>query len=438
MEINMTPYYIKKVLFSSGERFPMLIEKESGMPDYWSTVFSISQHRSKGDAVNTIEQVLRSLMLLKIFLKNYSLEGIDLKKRLQQGNLLHLHEIESLCDTCKLPLKEICTDITVSQKSKRSINTRSLEKFRSNTSKKQIITISSDATGNRIRVIKNFLVWITNIHMAKLPERDMTFMLLKDARDFVESTLNSRIPGTSHNSSENAPMGLSEEAIYKLFEVVDRGSPYNPWKNNFTKIRNELLILWLYQFGLRRSELLGLKISDLDFRSETFNIVRRPDDPEDPRLNQPTQKTYGRKIAIPKKIVRLTLDYITKHRTALPQAGRHEFLFVASKTGSPMSLDSVNKVFSKLKKSYPDISENLTPHILRHTWNDIFSALMDERNVSEEEEQKMRAYLMGWEETSGSAETYTKRHVQRKANESILQMDNKFPQEEDLPDWAKE
>jgi integrase len=233
-------------------------------------------------------------------------------------------------------------------------------------------------------------------------------------------------------------MGLSEEAIYKLFEVVDRGSPYNPWKNNFTKIRNELLILWLFQFGLRRSELLGLKMSDLDFRSETFNIIRRPDDPEDPRLNQPTQKTFGRKIAMPKKIVRLTLDYITKHRTALPQAGRHEFLFVASKTGSPMSLDSVNKVFSKLKESYPDTFTNLTPHILRHTWNDNFSALMDERNVSEEQEQKMRAYLMGWGETSGSAETYTKRHVQRKANESILQMDNHFPQEEDLPDWAKE
>ena len=100
--------------------------------------------------------------------------------------------------------------------------------------------------------------------------------------------------------------------------------------------------MWLFKFGLRRSELLGLKMSDLDFRSETFNIVRRPDDPEDPRLNQPTQKTFGRKIAMPKKIVRLTLDYITKHRTALPEAGRHEFLFVASKTGSPMSLDSVN------------------------------------------------------------------------------------------------
>ena len=434
----MTPYYIKKVLFSSGERFPMLIEKKTGIPDYWCTVFSISQHRSKGHAVNTIEQVLRSLMVLKIFLKNYSLEGIDLKKRLQQGKLLHLHEIESLCDTCKLPLKEICVNTTVPQKSKQSVNTLSLEKFRSNTSKKQIITISSDATGNRIRVIKNFLVWMANIHMAKLPERDMTFMLLKEAKDFVESTLNSRIPETSHNSSENVPMGLSEEAIDKLFEVVDRASPYNPWKNNFTKIRNELLILWLYQFGLRRSELLGLKISDLDFRSETFNIVRRPDDPEDPRLNQPTQKTHGRKIAMPKKIVRLTLDYITKQRTTLPQANRHEFLFVASKTGSPMSLDSVNKVFSKLKESYPNVFKNLTPHILRHTWNDNFSALMDERNVSEEQEQKMRAYLMGWEETSGSAETYTKRHVQRKANESILQMDNKFPQEKDLPDWAKE
>lgn len=437
MEINMTPYYIKKVLFSTGERFPMLIDKETGIPDYWCTVFSITRHRSKGDAVNTIEQVLRSLMLLKIFLNNYSLEGIDLEKRLEHGKILHLHEIESLCDTCKLPLKEICMDITVAEKSKQSINTSSLEKFRSNTSKKQVITISSAATGNRIRVIRDFLVWMVDIHMAKLPERDMTFILLKDAKELVKSTLESRIPSASGNSSKSAPMGLSEEAIDKLFEVVDRGSPYNPWKNNFTKSRNELIILWLYQFGLRRSELLGLKISDLNFQSETFNIVRRADDPEDPRLNQPLVKTHGRKITMPNKIVRLTLDYITKQRTRLPQAHTHEFLFVASKTGAPMSLDTVNKVFSKLKENYPDILGSLTPHILRHTWNDNFSALMDERNESEEKEQKMRSYLMGWSETSGSAETYTKRHVQRKANETILQMGNNFPQNEDLPDWAK-
>ncbi len=38
------PYTIKKVMFTTGERLPMLIDNETGFPDYWNTLFSITQH----------------------------------------------------------------------------------------------------------------------------------------------------------------------------------------------------------------------------------------------------------------------------------------------------------------------------------------------------------------------------------------------------------
>ena len=49
---------------------------------------------------------------------------------------------------------------------------------------------------------------------------------------------------------------------------------------------------------------------------------------------------------------------------------------------------------------------------------------MDEKNISEKKEKKLRSYLMGWSENSDSAETYTKRHIQTKANDVILEMGN--------------
>lgn len=423
MEISMTEYIIKIVLFSDGERLPMLIESETGIPDYWGTLFSITQYRAKGQAANTIEQVLRQLMLLNIFLKHHTAEGINLDERIVQGKILHLYEIESLCDLCKLFLEDINSDIN-NKPSPQAIIPSSLEKFRTSNSKKQIRTVSSDTTGNRIRVIRDFLVWRVNVSLTKLQEEDLTFNRLKESRDLLKSSMTSRIPSSSGDSPISAPMGLSEEETSLLFEAVNRHSPANPWKNEFTKVRNELMILWLYNFGPRKGELLSLKISDIDFRSETFDFIRRAGDPDDPRLRQPVLKTHERRIAIPKKILRLTRDYIINHRVNLPQAKKHEFLFVASKTGAPMSLDTVNKIFSKLKETYPNQFKRLSPHILRHSWNDNFSAQMEGGNISEEKEKKLRSYLMGWSETSDTASTYTKRYTQKKANEVILKMGN--------------
>lgn len=85
-----------------------------------------------------------------------------------------------------------------------------------------------------------------------------------------------------------------------------------------------------------------------------------------------------------------------------------------------MTFSALNKVFAVLRRECPDLPEDLSPHVLRHTWNDRFSALMDKQNVSEEAEKRMRSRLMGWSETSGTAAVYTRRHVQRKASEAAL------------------
>lgn len=359
----MAQYIIQKVLFFNGERLPMLIDTKSGIPDYWATLFSITQYRSKSLAANTIEQILRQLILLNIFINN---EAIDLDKRILQGKLLHLHEIESLCDLCKLYVKDITP--TIKKTTSPKVPTlASLEKFRLNTNNKPINTVSSGTTGNRIRTIKDFLLWRADTHITTLDEHDAVFSILSESKKIINTNMSSRIPKSSHGSQVNAPEGLSQEEIALLFATINRNSETNPWKNTFTKMRNELLILWLYQFGVRKGELLSLKVSDIDFKTQTFKLLRRADDPQDSRRNQPVLKTRERKIAIPQKVLALTRDYVINHRSFLPEAKKHEFLFVASKSGLAMSLDSVNKIFSKLKETYPDGFKRLSPHILRHT-----------------------------------------------------------------------
>ncbi|RFQ09730.1 site-specific integrase, partial [Pseudomonas sp. ATCC 13867] len=39
-----------------------------------------------------------------------------------------------------------------------------------------------------------------------------------------------------------------------------------PWVDDFARCRNALIVDWLYYLGLRRGELLSLRVSDIDFR----------------------------------------------------------------------------------------------------------------------------------------------------------------------------
>ena len=421
----MTSYHIKTVLLSTGERLPMLIESKTGIPDYWITIYSMTQFRAKGLAVNTIEQNLRHLMLLMLFLKNNYTEEINLDKRLKEGKILELHEIETLCDTCKLQIK-LLTHKTTSSSSKNTFKANSIEQFRAPNSTERISTVDSATTAHRIRAIREYLIWLSRIFLSKIDDFGLKTLSLNDSINMLHSSLTARIPRHSATSSLlNDKKGLSENEIARLFSVIDKNSHSNPWKSSFARTRNELIILWLYEFGLRRGELLSLKVSDIDFQSETFVVLRRPDDPDDPRTSQPLVKTRERKIAIPKKLLDLTSDYVIGDRGTLSEAQYHEFLFVADKSGKPMTISTLNKVFAKLKETAKDLPSDLSPHTLRHTWNDKFSAVMESKNISEAKEKQMRSYLMGWSNTSNSADTYTKRYVQQEANQTILKMHDK-------------
>jgi integrase len=90
-----------------------------------------------------------------------------------------------------------------------------------------------------------------------------------------------------------------------------------------------------------------------------------------------------------------------------------------------MSLSNVNKIVERLRKRVPELPGNLSPHLLRHTWNDVFSKLMDEKGVRAEQEAKMRTYLMGWR-SEESATHYIRRTVRRRSNEVLRELQNKM------------
>jgi integrase len=240
------------------------------------------------------------------------------------------------------------------------------------------------------------------------------------SRRLVLEALAARIPAT--NSGPRNREGLSHEARDWLEKVIEPDHPANPWMDGHVRHRNRLIVHLLYYLSLRRGELLALRVTDLDSRQCRLTVARRPDDPRDPRRQQPTAKTLSRVVGISSGLVDMATDYIINLRRLVPGARKHGFLLVDTEGGRPLSAAAVEKLFRELRQTSPKLLKGLTAHVLRHTWNDRFSEIMDKQNIRVEDEEKQRSYLMGWHEGSGTAATYTRRHTQRRAGDVSLAM----------------
>lgn len=379
------------------------------------TVFALTEVRGKNLAANTIGIVLRSVMAFHLFLDG---RGIDFEGRLANGELLSLGEVEDLARLCRRPIVELAALSGSSENA--ALNVVSLEKVRMRGQRTSTADVDPDVAASRLRYIRMYLQWLAAERLSRHGLAQSVASRLGHTAKFVTEAIDTRIPHGAGRNALGQREGVSEDVVAELLRVVDPHSPHNPWRDQHTRYRNALLIHWLLYLGLRIGEVLGVRVRDIVAYRKEVTIHRRADDPEDPRQYQPQTKTRARVLPISGTLLAETQAYILNHRSALPQANKNAFLFVASRTGKPMTLATVGKLFKELRERCPSLPEGLTGHVLRHTWNDAFSKKMDEAGISPENERQARSYLMGWSPTSETAAVYTRRYVRNKAKEVSL------------------
>jgi len=419
-------YRVATLKMASGERLPVLLDN-AGQPLFKPTIYSLTELRARNLASNTINQALRSIMVLHLFLDGV---GIELDVRMREGKLLSLAEIEALTRLCRLHINQAIQEHEPASPVS-SPKVVSMEAVRMRSQQQAVPEINSDVAGTRMRYIRDYLAWLARVQLSLHGLEQATERRLRGEVESLVKAINARIPGKSRGNLTDAPEGLPEEAVAELLRVIDPHSDDNPWSHEHTRYRNELIILWMIFLGPRRGEVLGVRVGDINFQKGTVTIHRSADDPEDPRTNSPETKTKSREIPVKQQLLQKTHAYILTHRRIFPEARKHEFLFVASRTGMPMSISAANKLFAVLRARCPSLPDSVRAHVLRHTWNDLFSRKMDEQKVLPETEKKIRAYLMGWSDTSNTAATYTRRHIRNKAMEVSLEIQNKLVREKE-------
>lgn len=424
-----SPFYIKWLRFDDGERFPILIKKTGGKPLFLPTVYTIAIQRSSGKSSATLAANLRAIMHLYTWA--YA-NTINIDRRFSDQNLLGIVEIESLVSIAGFTYGQLCKDVENSPELSKTgvINgIYPIEKYRKS-AHTHICTVDNKTKLIRLLYIRDYLDWLAQEQMPKISPQSKAHSLFKTSRLQMREAIEARLPASKGRNLKGNREGLNPDIQKRLMDVIRPDSPENPWRNPDVRVRNRLFILMMLVLGARKGELLLTRIKDVNFQSNELLIRRFPDDPDDPRSYEPNTKTRDRILPFEDDLAALIEDYILNVRNKAPGAGRHEYLFTATGTGQPLSLAGITKVFKTLRNKISDLPNNLTSHVLRHTWNDRFSEIMEQNNVSEAEEKKLRAYLMGWSEFSGMAATYTKRHVRKKANEASLELQKKLMEKE--------
>ncbi|MEM8928251.1 MAG: site-specific tyrosine recombinase XerD [Bacteroidota bacterium] len=153
--------------------------------------------------------------------------------------------------------------------------------------------------------------------------------------DFIESPkIGRKLPDT-----------LSEDEINTLINAIDLSKPQGE--------RNRAMLETLYGCGLRVSELINLKLSDLFFDEGIILVTGKGD-----------KQRFVPISEINKKYINLYNDHYRKHQKI--EAGHEDFLFL-NRRGKKLTRAMVFEIIKQLAESI-GLTKNVGPHTFRHSF----------------------------------------------------------------------
>jgi len=366
-------------------------------------------------------------------------ECVDIEARFEAGKFLSPTEVESLARACYLEYGCLTNALNAGKGKNPLLPMPGTSQ------------VASETAAVRIDSIVGYLDWVATLTIHRLPDSSVEKRrLLEKARSDMQCALLARRPINQGRNTVGFREGLSESARALLLKVVSpmgmgttgampssttkyEWSSKNPWQRHPVRVRNFLMILFLYQLGARAGELLAVKVGDINFTNNTILIRRSPDDPCDPRLHEPNTKTRDRILPMNDALAAILQRYLYEvRRQWVDPKGDHGYLWTSSQgSGAPLSMSGLKSMWATLRKRVPDLPEDIASHVLRHTWNDRFSEAKDQNRakptlIEQNQEEQERSYLMGWKPTSDTAKAYTRRHTREASRKASLKMQDEL------------
>jgi site-specific recombinase XerD len=139
------------------------------------------------------------------------------------------------------------------------------------------------------------------------------------------------------------PVVLTVEEARRLLQAAEA----NP--NPLSAFRDRAMVSTLLFCGLRRGELLDLRLSDLDLRQRWLRVRRG-------------KGMKGRSVPMVGEAVEAVADWLEFR----PEVG-HDFVFTG-RGGEPLGKNGIDRMFRRVAQRAGVLREGVSPHTLRHSF----------------------------------------------------------------------
>lgn len=415
-------------VLQSGERVPFLLD-DRGFPLFYPTLFETAQLRNGGAAVNTIRNALEDI---EVLLRWEAANSRNLVAEFQDRRVLTLADIVSLRDFCGLDMRHVDRDAPHKQA---ECDVTWLES--------RIATVvprprvSQAQQYNRLSTIADYLEFVATVvtqHRAHPADAS--------AIASMASSIRHHRPRGKWNRGDDDPNAKSPapDLVERFMAAMAVDSSQNPFGDSATRLRNAIIFGLLRWTGMRRGELLSLRIDQFDLGEEPRVWVRRnQDDAHDPRPNQPVAKTKERPLPLPVALAEQIQEYVLNVRPRIAPARKHPYLLVSHRKGPtyghPLSASTLSSRIMVTARSVAPEFAHIHAHAFRHHFNYELSLKVDAHNarvrahpedrtlkpITEAQEMDMRAFLNG-HRSNASGRFYTQRHVRQQADRAARQL----------------
>lgn len=359
--------------------------------------------RAKNAASATLKAAASDLVHLGHVL---TFEGLsDLNKRLEDGRYLDDTEVEIICESMGLQTSLL-----------RQLNDLRVTPMKRLAILQNAQAVANDTKHRRITTCALYIDLVARIGEAQAnphQRRERASGRLNMVKFFKSLRPKGR--------SSRVRNAVRADDLAKVVSFIATGDPSVVWKTPHLRERNWAIVTLLTLGGLRQSELRQLRADDIDTNQCTVAVHRRPDDPDDPRVDEPNAKTADRIIPISHEVADRLDAYLLGYgqEGALMSGSPFAFLSAGNNSlGRPISTTVVEEAVRQLGEHLG--VQRLHPHALRSAWVQHLSDWASSEGIEPAELDRFANYLGGWSYFSKSASHYRGDHLTQKAFEAGL------------------
>ncbi len=145
---------------------------------------------------------------------------------------------------------------------------------------------------------------------------------------------------------QKLPTILENNEIFTMIDSIDSSTYFG--------FRNKVIIKVLYATGLRVSELVNLKLENINIKQEYLDIIGKGD--------------KERYIPIAKNVLNDLLKYISEYRSVNKiDYKSKDYVFLSSKFGKKLTRQFINKMLNDVALQ-SGIKKKIHPHTIRHSF----------------------------------------------------------------------